>query len=259
VHEDYLALLGDRAWSRGMIGVLARGMVRAATALGRRADLTVLADEHIPPSAARHRLVVRNLPDPAMLPSRGPLDPEPRALYVGDIRTSRGLFVMLDAIRAAPPWSLDLVGPVAPADELRLKTELQADPGLAARVRLHGRMEPRASWSFARGAWAGFLMLEATEAFDPAVPTKLYEYLACGLPVIATPLTRQAQIVNQSAGGVVVSGAEDASALLLRWARAAAEVSEIGDRGRAWWESGAAGASGYAELASAVVTLLGRT
>jgi len=36
---------------------------------------------------------------------------------------------------------------------------------------------------------AGIIMLVASELFDPAVPAKFYEYLACGLPIIA--LTRR--------------------------------------------------------------------
>jgi glycosyltransferase involved in cell wall biosynthesis len=165
---------------------------------------------------------------------------------------------MFDAIRAAPGWLLDLVGPVAPADEDRLRSVLQDDRGLAARVRLHGRLEPRASWALAQGAWAGLLLLDATQAFDPAVPTKLYEYLACGLPVLATPLTRQAALVRESGSGCVVADASEASEVLRRWADHPEEVTTLGERGRSWWETGGAGTAAYAELAARVGALAGR-
>ena len=117
VHEDYAALAGDRSWSSGAAAPLVRGALAGVTRLARGADLTVVADDQVPPFSARQRLVVRNLPDTSMLPGPSPRDPAPRALYVGDVRRSRGLFAMLDALEAAPSWTLDVVGPVAAADQ----------------------------------------------------------------------------------------------------------------------------------------------
>ncbi len=209
VHEDYARLLADRAWTSrvgGAAGVMAKALVAAFLGVAARADLTVVADQHVPPLTARRRLVVRNLPDLAMLPQPGPRQGSPRALYVGDVRSSRGLFAMLAALRAAPAWSLDVVGPVAGADRQALDAALAADPGLAARVRWHGRMPPAAAFALADGAWTGLLLLADTPAFVDALPSKLHEYLACGLAVITTDLPRQAELVRASGAGVVVPG-----------------------------------------------------
>jgi glycosyltransferase involved in cell wall biosynthesis len=213
VHEDYLALLADRSWVAGTTGRVARGLARLATRLAARSDLTVVADEHVPPRRARRRLVVRNLPDGSMLPAPVRPGPVPRALYIGDLRASRGLFAMLDAVAAAPGWELDLVGPVAPAEQDRLAGWLATSPA-ADRVRLHGRLEPRRAWQLADGAWVGLALLEATPAFEAAVPTKLYEYLACGLTVLTTPLPRMADLVERSGAGRTVAGPEEAAAAL---------------------------------------------
>ena len=87
VHEDYAALLRDRAWAHGIVGLGGRAVAAASSTLARHADLTVVADEHLPPLQARHRLVVRNLPDLSCAARRrGARDPRPRALYVGDVR-----------------------------------------------------------------------------------------------------------------------------------------------------------------------------
>jgi glycosyltransferase involved in cell wall biosynthesis len=203
VHEDYGALLRDRAWATGLTGALAGVLVAVAGRAARAGDLVLVADEHVPPRAAPHRLVVRNLPDPSMLPA--PTEPaeRPRALYVGDVRASRGLWSMLDAVAAAPGWTLDVVGPVAAADAGALAARLERDD-LAGRVRLHGRRPPAEAWRRARGAWCGLVLLEDTPAFRDAVPSKLYEYLACGLPVVVTDLPRQAAIVREGGVGEVV-------------------------------------------------------
>lgn len=257
VHEDYAAMLADRAWARGAAGAAGRAVAATANRLAGTADVTVLADEHLSPGTARDRLVVRNLPDAAMLPAPAEPDPQPRAVYVGDLRSSRGLFAMLDAVAAAPGWSLDLVGPVAAADQPGVDARLAADPGLAARVRLHGRMPPQSAWSLVAGAWAGLLLLERTPAFEEAMPTKLYEYLACGLAVVTTDLPRSAALVTDAGAGEVVADAAAAGAVLRSWSADPARLAAHRAAARAWWEGHAAG-SPYDELAARVVGLVSR-
>jgi glycosyltransferase involved in cell wall biosynthesis len=84
------------------------------------------------------------------------------------------------------------------------------------------------------------MLLADTPAFQRAVPSKLVEYLACGLPVVTTDLPRQGGVVRDSGAGVVVPTGDDASVgaavatALNRWvehpeelraARAAARVA----------------------------------
>jgi glycosyltransferase involved in cell wall biosynthesis len=237
VHEDYAALLRDRAWARGWQGRAAGTVARAATAAARRADLVVVADEHVPPTDARARLVVRNLPDLHMLPEPSGREARPRALYVGDVRGSRGLWAMLEAVERSPEWELDLVGPVAPADEHRLAEELAAR-GLEERVRLHGRLAPRAAWRLAEGAWCGLALLEDTPAFREALPSKLYEYLGCGLAVVVSDLPRQAALISEVGGGAVVPAGPDAGAaaaeVLSRWLEHPAELDLARSAARDW-------------------------
>lgn len=219
VHEDYGALLDDRPWTsslRGLTGRVAHEVVRGFDRVAGRAALTVVADEHVPPLRARHRLVVPNEPDLSMLPEPSAPGDDPRALYIGDVRTSRGLFAMLDALHAAPRWRLDVVGPVAPADAAALEERLSRDAGLSKRVRFHGRKPPREAWQLATGAWAGLLLLHDTPAFRDALPSKVGEYLACGLPVVTTALPRQAAVIRgaqnggEALGVVVPTGPDEA-------------------------------------------------
>lgn len=213
VHEDYGRLVRDRAWARGLLGAGAQLVVRGADRVAAGADLTLVADEQVPPATARHRLVVRNSADPRIIGAARPWSARPRAAYVGDVRASRGLFTMLDALAAAPGWTLDVVGPVARADEPRLTQILAAHPALAARVRLHGRQPPERAWQIAHGAWVGLALLADTPAFRDAMPSKLYEYVAAGLVPVVTPLPRQAALAREVGGFVVADADEAASAL----------------------------------------------
>ncbi|WP_168583415.1 glycosyltransferase [Gephyromycinifex aptenodytis] len=262
VHEDYAALLADRAWTsraHGLAGRAAGQLVSSFQRIAGRAALTVVADEHVPPLRARRRLVVPNLPDPAMLPQPGEPAARPLALYVGDLRASRGLFAMIEAVAAAPDWHLQLVGPVAPADEPRLRERLETDPDLAARVELRGRLAPRQAWEQAASAWCGLLLLSDTPAFREALPSKVGEYLACGLPVLTTDLPRQAALVREANAGVVLPCGEDAAVTeavarqLQAWAQDPSSLHALRPAAAA---AGATEQSPYAELAAAVADLL---
>lgn len=257
VHEDYLSLLRDRQWASGPAGFAASAVARLATRAAARADLTVVADEHVPPTRTRNRMVVRNLPDLTMLPGPSPRDETPRALYVGDVRGSRGLWHMLDVLEQAVDWHLDVVGPVAAADQDEADRRVKGS-GLAGRVRFHGRMPPEQAWTFARGAWCGFVMLADTPAFREAMPSKLFEYLACGLGVVVTDLPRQRELVERIGAGRVVGNGPDTVGQsveqLQRWADSPAEL-DVCRANATRWAASSATASDYDALAARLVRL----
>ncbi|HYU84507.1 MAG TPA: glycosyltransferase [Kribbellaceae bacterium] len=255
IHEDYARLLSDRPWARGLIGYPARVMVRMSSRLAAGADLTVVADTHLAPQDARHRrLVVQNLPDPEFLSPSAPEGP-PRAVYVGDLRTSRGLFDMIEAIAAAPEWSLDLVGPVAGANRETLELRVE-EPDVASRVRLYGRRPPKESWRIVRGAWVGLALLQPTPAFLEAMPSKVYEYLASGLPVLSTPLPRQVEIIRRSGGGSLASTPAEAAEILRHWSANPAELAKIRRSALEWATVALPARTPYDELADAICDLL---
>lgn len=254
VHEDYGLLLHDRAWARGPAGAVARLLLRVTELANRRADLLVVADEHIGTDHAVPRLVVRNLPVAEHLPPVAPPDPQPRALYVGDIRRSRGLVTMLQALERAPDWELDLVGPVASGDVTWLRQWQRSHPEVDARVRWHGRLPPRRAWELAAGAWAGLCLLEPTPAFMGAMPTKVYEYLACGLPVVTTSLPRPASLVRESGAGAVADGPQAVAQVLASWSSDLQEHGKVRDQALTWSDRGQ---DTYREFVTAISEIVG--
>jgi glycosyltransferase involved in cell wall biosynthesis len=258
VHEDYLKLLNDRAWAKSWKKTAAKTLVRYTTFLTRRANLTVVADDHLPPLKARKRVVVRNLPDFSFLPEPSePTQDAPRAIYIGDVRRTRGLQAMLAAVEGTYTWELDVVGPVLnPADQAWLENwKATTGEQVRNRIRFHGRLDPQKAWALAEGAWVGIVLLEDTPAFRDAVPSKLYEYLACGLAVVATPLPRMAELIAESGAGHVVPDAAAASATLRRWSDQYDELLEARRAARDWAKLHLTGASPYDELAGEVRTL----
>lgn len=254
VHEDYRAVVADRAWLPAPLRPVARAFAGLVVRSAAAADVTVVADDHVPPRADG-RLVVRNLPALDHLPDPGTRDVAPRAVYVGDIRASRGLWEMVDAVLATPNWSLDLIGAISEADAAGVRARA-SEAGRGADVRVHGRTPPTASWELARGAWVGFALLHDTPAFRAAVPTKLYEYAALGIPSVVTPRPRMVAFVDETGAGVAAGDAADVAARLRAWSDDPSSLDAYATAGRRWATDQLAGPTPFDALATAVRALI---
>ncbi len=235
--EDYLRLLNDRAWAGkyfGILGWIAKSDTKSALWFAKRADLTTVADVQVPPFEARNRLVVRNLPDASMLTKSGERSATPRAIYIGDLRKSRGLQAMLQVAELATDWEFDFVGGIASADQSDVDQWFRANPTSQSRVRFHGKLAPQDSWKVAAGAWVGLSLLENTSAFVEAVPSKLYEYMSVGLATISTPLPRCVELIELSKSGAIESSPKGVADRLKYWRENPAELDQIRRQAGDW-------------------------
>lgn len=257
VHEDYAALLSDRAWAKGLAGRAAGVLARASTWAAARSDLVLVADDHVPPATGKRRLVLKNLPYLSMLPDTDAATPvgPARALYVGDVRASRGLWHMIEAIERAPEWHLDIVGPVG-AEDVALLDEYARTGAAADRVVVHGRQPPRLAWAHAARATCGFVLLDDTPAFRAALPSKLYEYAACGLPVVVSDLPRQRAFVEAHGIGEVVPAGDaagpSAAAVLRRWQEEPSRLRAHRDAAIRWGDEAVDWRAQYLRAAEAI-------
>ena len=259
IYEDYLRLLEDRRWAKkyfGLLGAIARSDTKWALRAAARADLTTVADIQVPPFAARNRVVLRNLPDNSLLTQSGERSSTPRAIYIGDLRASRGLRTMLDLAAHAQEWHFDLVGPVAAADQEFVDQWLRLHG--SERVKFHGKLPPRSAWKVAEGAWVGLSLLEPTPAFVEAVPSKLYEYMAVGLATISTPLPRCVELLALSGAGVVASTSAEMAEILKSWQKKPDEIDQIRARAKAWAEENLDSMTEYGRLTQEFEKILGR-
>jgi len=254
VHEDYVKLLRDRTWARGVVGILARVIAKSATYFAAKADLTTVADVQVPPFNAPNRMVIKNLPDVSLITLSGELSTNPSAIYIGDIRKSRGLHQMLELAEKTPDWSFDLVGNIA-ENEIEFVKNWQRNSHASSRVKFHGRLSPKNSWKFAEGAWVGLALLESTPAFVEAIPSKLYEYAAAGLATISTPLPRCVESINQSGGGKIAISTEEISALLSNWANDPEPLIKMRQQALTWSREVLKSEEQYQAFASAIQSL----
>ncbi len=256
--EDYLRLLNDRAWTKkylGLVGWVAKSDTKSALWFAKRADLTTVADIQVPPFDAKNRLVVRNLPDTSLLTLSGERGINPRAIYIGDLRKSRGLHKMLRVAELAPDWEFDFIGGVASSDQGFVEQWLRSNDPKQSRIRFHGRLAPQESWKFAAGAWVGLSLLESTPAFVEAVPSKLYEYMAVGLATISTPLPRCIELIAESKSGAIESTPEEVALRLTAWRNNPEELDVVRSQGAKWASDNLDSEREYAIFAAEMVKL----
>jgi glycosyltransferase involved in cell wall biosynthesis len=122
---------------------------------------------------------------------QGPVDaglaalPEPRLVFTGAVTELKIDVPLVRAVaRARRDWTIALVGPVGLGDPSTDVTGLVAEPN----VHLLGRRRYDELPAILRGAAAGLIPYRLSQLTASIFPMKVYEYLAAGLPIVATPL-----------------------------------------------------------------------
>ncbi len=156
-----------------------------ATRLGELSECVLYV-----PNVADTELFSRTLQD-------GPVDGamaqlrRPRIVFTGALVTTKldmGLLCVLAETRRE--WSFALVGPTGPGDPRADMSALAAQPN----VHLLGARPYEALPEVLRGADAGLIPYAINQLTESIFPMKVYEYLAAGLPVVATPLPALADV-----------------------------------------------------------------
>jgi glycosyltransferase involved in cell wall biosynthesis len=133
----------------------------------------------------------------------GPVDPAlaalpaPRIVFTGAISDTKVDMALIAAVaRRHPAWSFALVGPVGLGAPRTDVSSLAAEPN----VHLLGQRAYAQLPAVLRGADAGLIPYRRTALTDSIFPMKVYEYLAAGLPVVATdlPSLRQVEAVARA-------------------------------------------------------------
>jgi glycosyltransferase involved in cell wall biosynthesis len=153
-------------------------------------------------------------------------------IFVGGLVAWHGIGTMLAALRE-PAWPADVKLVIVGDGIERNKVEAaKADP----RLLWLGRQPYEAVPALLRGALAALCVIEDQDGRSASgvAPLKLFEAMACGIPVIASELPFQAEIVRANEAGLIVPAA--APALL------AAAVSRLAESPEAMQKMGANGA-----------------
>lgn len=142
--------------------------------------------------------------------------PQPRPLaafsgrlviaYLGSLDRVRRIDFLVDVAAALKKhgvsFGLLLIGGTSTPEEMIWLGELIAARGLEREIYLTGQLAPLDAWATLRSASIGLSAIPRGEVFDVSSPTKVVEYLALGIPVVANDIPDQKYLLADSQGGV---------------------------------------------------------
>lgn len=217
IHEDYRLVAIGRSWIprplRGIVGLAAH----LAVWLGRLMSWRVMVAANHLAQPNSDDYPVLNIPPPTSLPE--PVRPVgQKVIYVGDVTVARGAAEMGRLIDTLDErFQLVVIGDVD-ADAARTLETNEGNSGQRTRLRILGRMEHDRAWKIAVEGIAGLSLLRSLPAYQDAVATKIWEYMATGLPPVVTNLPGQAGLVRTVEPSLVCDSYEDAAAVITRLA-----------------------------------------
>ena len=129
-----------------------------------------------------------------------PIYPSPVLAVVGGINAKVDLALLAEVATRRPDWRIELIGPLGYGLDAEELARLRALPN----VRLAGAVPPEQAPLAMAGCDVGLIPYKLNEQTRHVNPLKVYEYLAAGRPVVATPLPelRQFQPLVRLAGDV---------------------------------------------------------
>jgi glycosyltransferase involved in cell wall biosynthesis len=206
------------------------------TAFVRWADLTIAAHDPVRRQFNAGKVVtVHNYPtlQDFTRSTRCPMAGRPcRVIHHGDLTEQRGLVSMIEAIarvdlEKAPV--LRLAGSLAPALQRRIANL----PGMRRTDYLGWLNQERLAEELEQ-ARAGLVLLHPTNNYRVIRPNKLYEYMAAGLPVIASDFSHWREVIAPAKCGLLVDPLDSrAIAQAVEYLLTHPEEAEaMGERGR---------------------------
>jgi glycosyltransferase involved in cell wall biosynthesis len=183
VHEDLVAQIASKTWIPVWARSLARLLGRSLYWMAERSLVLSLAEAGYAGLFRDDHVVFPNYPylsSPVTPAESG----NGSAVYVGDVKEARGLSdAVVATSRAGVP--LEIIGRVTPeyADTL---SDLAAEHG--GEVTFLGVLPNPEAMSRVATASVGLSPLRAMPNYMNSLPTKTIEYLAMGVPVVATDL-----------------------------------------------------------------------
>jgi glycosyltransferase involved in cell wall biosynthesis len=160
-------------------------------------------------------------------------------VHVGLLSEERGVWIMLDAISALINiYNLDvtltLIGRLSSLTlEKQMKDCVQAG-GIASHIELVGQVPHVEVPRYTRRARVGWVPWQPVKKHCKNIPTKMFEYMACGLPIVASDLPPIRRFIAESACGILVNAtnAHEHAEAILYMLDHPDEAQRMGENGR---------------------------
>lgn len=162
-------------------------------------------------------------------------------VYIGGVAQIRGSIVMLKVLNFLQSQDIEIglrcIGPITDEHQLELRA-LSADLGVKD-VEFLGYRPPRDAWELAAGCDIGLAILQPHPNYYGSYPTKMFEYMSLGLPVVVSDFPLYRNVVDETGCGIAVPPSSvDAIASAMQPILTSSELrAEMGRNGRSAVES----------------------
>ena len=211
MHENTPKAITNKEWlpafARKPLSILYRRLEHALMA-----GLPIIFAENSYPKDypwVRKYKIVLNMPiSDKLISIRKEKHLNPTAAYLGDISEDRGSLITLQALGMLKQKGLSVrwecIGSGDARDMTALAQRLKS-LCLEEEVHLHGYVPPQDAWDIVAKCHLGFALLNPSPNYIESYPTKLFEYMALGLPVIASDFPLYRDIVDKECCGLCVN------------------------------------------------------
>jgi glycosyltransferase involved in cell wall biosynthesis len=202
VHEDPAAALLVKSWMPGVLRRPVAAAWRRAEWVAERQHYLLLAEPAYQQRFRRwHPVVANSVSVPKVVAPPG----DDRVSYLGTVTMSRGCDVLIEVgrelrRRTNGAVKLEVIGEAADPEArqaLRGATE-------AGELSWLGFMRSDQALAHVSGSLAGLCLLKNLPNYRVSLPTKIVEYCALGVPVIATPLPLASELIRSEKVGYEV-------------------------------------------------------
>ena len=207
-HEDLPAQVAGKHYLSPRIRPVVVWVSRLIVKVASLANHVVVATERIGETFPSNKVtVIHNYPPLRASDESVAIEDRPAAVvYIGAMSTERGSEVMIDSFADQdfpPGWRAVVAGTASPES---LLSELEANPGWA-KVDFRGQVPPREARDILLAGRVGIVNFQPNEAHLDSLPTKMFEYLAAGLPVGASDFRLWRSIIEANECGMLVDPA----------------------------------------------------
>lgn len=234
VHEDVPLQIMNKTWIPDWAKRPLAGIVRVLEGISGRLLSGIVAAT--PSIAAKfppgRTVVVQNFPEKGLATTRNEVPFEARShafIYVGGLSVQQGLFEMLDAVAQLP----DGVRGWIAGRFKHHQDRAEAHPGWS-RVDYAGLVRREEIVAGLRDAQVGIVLDHPISNYVEGYSTKMFEYMACGLPVVCSDFRLWQEIVGEADCGITVNpfDTDAAAAALQRLLSDPEEAARMGENGR---------------------------